>query len=59
MFVPYPFRPFWQPNSRTSLPVFTELERITQKLNTAEKKVDEYARLGGFYAILSSKSAYP
>jgi hypothetical protein len=51
--VPYPFRPFWQPNSRAFSPMplhqgIPQLERLTQKLDKAEKKIDEYLRLSGF-----------
>jgi hypothetical protein len=54
MFVPYSFRPFWQPNSRASWEKtqdFTEGERFAQKLDAAEKKINEYARLSGFIAF--------
>jgi hypothetical protein len=47
LFIPYTFRPYWQPNSG-AFPVVTamhqRLENLTQQLVAAEKKMEEYLR---------------
>jgi hypothetical protein len=42
--MPYSFRPFWQPNSQGG-PAYADISLLSQKLDTAEKKVFEYAQL--------------
>jgi hypothetical protein len=60
-FVPYPFRPFWHPNS-SALPTThedtKELDRLSQKLDFAEKKIIEYAQLSEFFTFRQTSLVY-
>jgi hypothetical protein len=52
-FMPYAFRPFWQPNSQGS-PPYADITLLSQKLNMAEKKVFEYTQLSESQVIPSN-----